>query len=1281
MKATLFGPLRLEDHQQRPSPLPPTANGRTLLAYLLLHTNQAHGRTHLATLLAPDDSEDKARRALTQALWQIRRALPDGAILTVGDTIQLDGTHIQRDVAAFDSLMADTLTAESLTPQLAAQLADGVALYRADLLNDLYDDWVYLPREQRRERFLRALELLAAWEKQNGRFPAALDIILKLTQADPLRESAQREALRLYAALNRPQAARRHYDQFRRYLHAEMGLPPDPQTQQLANAIANAAQEETAVYLPANATSTAYALSDTTHMPLIGRELERSQLIVQLNHLSQGQGGLIFLSGAPGVGKSRLLQELSRDAEWRGLVVGWGNGRELDAAPPYALFREALGELLTPLRWQQLRALLDDYWLHLAQPLLMNAEQGTRLTDYSLRAADHDHLEALSRLLLAIGQLRPLLLILDDVQWGDTASLEAIIYLSHRLRQQPLLVVLAFRSIEARADTAVWQSLNTLDAAGPRLRLSLEPLTPEATAEFISQGLGLRQEAPLFSQSLFAETQGSPLLLLESLRLLHDEGLLYRNERGEWRTPYDNATSDYAELRLTPASPAAPPLLERRLQQLPAAAQHTLQLAAVMGRDVQFGWLLAATEQPQAAALAALGLLVQRQFLQETPHAYRFSHDKIREAAYAQMSPEQRVIYHGAIAAVMAGDTHSRGGDVAQIAYHYRMGERWSEALYYTLQAAEQAHDLHALTAALDSYALARQILEEHHPLDTAEANEMLYRILVARQPLLFFSGQTAQQAAELADLRQLAAQLPDPALQADALLKEADYRARVRADSDTAVSLAQQVLELAQQHNLPRRAAEAWGVIGDARQVQGAFQESAAALQQAAALQEASGDNPQALTAVYSQLLYAERLNGRWAEGKALAEKLLALAEQMGDPMAQGNAHVAIARFYTDQSNHVASAAAFEMAVGFFQRIGARLNEARALANLGYSHWALRHYAQAIEMQEDALLIFHELDNQKSILLSYLNLATLYDEVGQTAQGAAYTAQGLALARQLGLQNYELALQIVQAQALVSQGALAEGAAILDAVTPLVAVEEELHTRADYWLVRGMWLVGNGRYPEAISAYVQAADLFAQEEYTDFVTAVRSFQALALWQMGEQAPALSLSATAVAALEESPGGEFIPEIYWHHAQICAQSAADSTTSAHYVEKAYAALTEQAASLPESTWMEAFWARPVYQAIRTAWEGQRVQRVQVWLPKLETAKVGRTAVSQLIAIEWTPDHPDDAQIANKVARRRQQIARLLSEAEVQGARATIAALAEALDSSQPTIKRDLAALR
>lgn len=385
MKAILFGPLRLEDEQQRPCPLPPTANGRTLLAYLLLHADQAHGRSPLAALLAPDDSEEKARRTLTQALWQVRRALPDEAILTSGDIVQLNSAFIERDVADFDRLMASVLVAESVTSVLAAQLTAGIALYNADLLNDCYDDWVFLPREQRRERYLYALELLAGWEKQNGRLPASLDYILKLTQADPLRESAHREAMRLYVALERPQAARQHYDQFRRYLQAEMGLPPAPKTQQLAaiiNATAGMSELERAVYLPTAAPALPYALSETTPMPLIGRELERSQLVAQLHPLSQGQGGLVFLSGAPGVGKSRLLQELTRDAEWRGLAVAWGNGRELDAMPPYTLLREPLGRLLTPLRWQQMHTLLDAHWLNLAQPLLARTEQETRITEH-----------------------------------------------------------------------------------------------------------------------------------------------------------------------------------------------------------------------------------------------------------------------------------------------------------------------------------------------------------------------------------------------------------------------------------------------------------------------------------------------------------------------------------------------------------------------------------------------------------------------------------------------------------------------------------------------------------------------------------------------------------------------------------------------------------------------------------------------------------------------------------------------------------------------------------
>lgn len=1288
MKATLFGPLRLQDEQQRPFPLPPTANGRTLLAYLLLHADQPHGRSHLAALLAPDDSEEKARRALTQALWQARRALPDGAIRALGDAIQLDTAQISRDVAAFDRLMAHALTAETPTAALAAQLAEGIALYHADLLNDFYDDWVYLPREQRRERYLRALELLAAWEKQNGRFSAALDYVLQLTQADPLRESAHQEALRLYAALNRPQAARQHYEQYRRYLQDEMGLNPDRQTRQLADAIAQSGQEETAVYLPASATP--YALSDTAHMPLIGRDQERGQLLAQLNRLAHGQGGLLFLSGPPGVGKSRLLQELTRDADWRGLAVAYGSGRELAASAPYALFQEALGSLLTPLRWQQVRALLDDYWLNLAAPLAGMADAEMRPPDTSARGShptEYAHYEAFSRMLFALGQLRPLLLILDDVQWADPASLELLTYLAGRLAGQPVLVALAFRSEEARAETAVWQTLNALDAVAPHLRLRLEPLTAEATAEFITQGLGLPRPAPRFSERLFAETGGLPLLLLESLHLLHEEGLLYRDARGDWRTPFDNQTADYAELPIGYGGPSATALTARRLRQLPAHARQTLEAAAIIGKDVPFNLLAAAVEQPRPVLFAALGLLAQRQFLLETPESYCFSHDKVRQAVYQEIDPARRIRLHRQTAALVAEQTPTA---VDRIAYHYRQGEQWPEALHFTLQAAERAYALSVIVAALDHYAVALQILETQAaaqaPLPPSQMAETRARILIARQSLLFTSGQTEQQEKELADLRQLVKQLPDPVWQADAALKEAHFAGEVQAQYDTAAALAREALTIAEAHQLPRRQAEAWKIIGMAGYHQGRYQESAAAYRRSVALWETLPDAAAQLMAAYAELIYNERVIGRIEEGMALAQKLLALAQAHGNQLGQASAHAAIANFYNDQGNHLASIHAYSEARAIFQRVGARLNEAKASANVGYGYWALRRYGEAIALTEESLFIFQELGAQRSVMLSYLNLAGLHYDIGQFERGNAYVADGLALATALKLDNYKLLFLTARAQALVRRGALAEAAALLAEMEPLLEKEEEWHIRGAYAAAQGFWLLAHDRLAEAAGAFQRAGDCFAQEGSSDFVVSMQSFRAYALWRMGEAAEALALSATAVAALEQTNGGENIQHIYWHHSQILGETGQDaagnpSPASRPFLEKAYRTIEEQADSLPDEAWRARVWAIPLHCQVRAAWEAAQPRRARVWLPKLETAVAGRTAVDQTCEIEWTPYDPADAQIADKVARRRRQLARLLAEAEAQGARPTIADLAAALDSSQPTIKRDLAALR
>ncbi|MDA0243650.1 MAG: AAA family ATPase [Chloroflexi bacterium] len=1261
MKAFLFGSLRLEDEAGQRLSLPPTADGRTLLAYLLHEADQPHGRTFLATLLNPDLSEEKARRALTQALWQVRRLLPPHTIQAHGDAILLDSHALGRDVAEFDARLEPV---ESHAEQMA-NLATAVRLYTADLLADFYDDWTHLPREQRRERFLHALEQLTQWEKQHGHLAAALDYALQLTHADPLRETAQQEVMRLYAALGRPQAAQQHYQQYHHYLEQELGIHPTAATQQLALALATPPPTAQAPYLPPAIAAVPYALQQTGQMPLIGREQERHQLVEQLLWLQMGQGGVIFVSGPPGIGKSRLLEEFGRDAAWRGLSVAWGYGRELVAVPPYALFIEAVGHLLTPLRWQQLAALVDGRWLELAAHLFPHAPTPPP----PQQLAQHQLLEAISRLLLGLSQLQPVLLIFDDVQWADTASLEALLYLSHRLRHHPILVVVAFRSAEARAEAAVWESLTLLDGTGLRLRLLLEPLLPEATAEFIQRGLGLSRHAPLFSQRLYTETEGNPLLLLESLRTLHDEGLLTQDEAGKWHTPYDTATADYAELGIGQHSPTAQALMHRRLRQLPPAAHDLLQLAAVIGREVQFGWLLSASPHPQPQTLATLSLLTQRQFLRETAEAYQFSHDKVRESIYHDMPAEVRRQYHQQIAAVIATQQPTA---VDLLAYHTQHGEQWAEAIAYTVQAADQARALYALSHALHQYALALHLLETHAPLPAEQAHHMRYHILLARQPLLYLTGQGEVQAVELEHLRQLAPQLPDPAQRVAILLKEADWAGTVQAAHQTAVALAEQALALAQQHLLPAHEAEAWQIIGAARYLQGSYQESMVALQQAASLWEGCGEQPDSLFEVYLQLVQNERMNGRWAEGLALAQKLLALAEAAHNEMAQAKAHTALAGFHIEQGNYTAGQAGYEHALALFRRLGARLKEASVIANLGYSFWALRDYGRAITLKEEALAIFEEMGHQKSILLSYLNLAGLYFEVGQLAKGEATTAEGIQLAQQLQLLNYELPLRIVRAQAWLNWGDTAEGEAILAAIAPQIAAEEELHTQATFWAAWGVAEVGHGRWEAAREAFTRAADLFAQEGYTDFVTAMHSFVALCRGQMGEVAGGVALSTAAVNQLAQSPGGEFVVEMFDHHAQLL-QMAGERVAARGALEKGLAAVAQQANSLPLD-WQAQFWQRPLHQQLKGAWAAVAPQQVVVALPN-------HAAPPAMVAVTWTVFDPLLDVGGDKKGRRQGQLARLAAEAAAQGARAGAGDYAAVLDVSLATVKRDLAEMR
>ena len=571
LRIQLFGPMQITQ-RGRALPLPPSRAARSLLAWLLLHPGKQHARAALLGVFWPDMPEADARRALTQALWQIRRAAPGLAQADRATIAITPGAAVFVDVLTFRALLRPGQPPET-TPSRLRQAVTLAA--RGELLEGFYDDWIFPERERLREQYLDALEQLAQIEKQEGNYQQALAAVSQINQTDPLRESAWQERMRLHAALGQPEAALQQYETYRRILAEELDAHPQPETDAMAQAIARQTGQTAVPFVPApDGADDAPAFTAAATLPLVGRTAERDALLRQITAVANRQGGIVFLSGEAGVGKSRLLQELAEAAAWRGVQPAWGYAQDRAAAPPFGPLVQALTAALSPLRIRQIRRLLPELWLAAAAQLL--PEITTVLPDLSPPPplppdqALLRQLEALTRLVLTLGEITPQIIILEDLHWADQRSLDALTYLSRRLAGSRILLLGSFREEEAQENEEVWRGLQAIEAAGLRLRLHLTPLAAESVAELVRQGLNLPQIAPRFSQRLYRQCGGNPFHVLETLRALYDNGLLYRDEQGVWHTPYDDTTGNYTEL---PIPAASEQVIRQRLERLTPEAR------------------------------------------------------------------------------------------------------------------------------------------------------------------------------------------------------------------------------------------------------------------------------------------------------------------------------------------------------------------------------------------------------------------------------------------------------------------------------------------------------------------------------------------------------------------------------------------------------------------------------------------------------------------------------------------------------------------------------------
>jgi DNA-binding winged helix-turn-helix (wHTH) protein len=424
--------------------------------------------------------------------------------------------------------------------------------------------------------------------------------------------------------------------------------------------------------------------------------------------VARREGALALISGPPGIGKTRLTEVAAAQLEAAGALALVGRAREGEGVPAFWLFAQVLRRLLEqPAAAEALREVAAHAG-ELAGLLGLRPADGAAPRAPAAAAPEASRFllfDAVTRALLRAARRRPLLIVLEDLQWAGSESLRLLEHLAHERLDAPLLVLGTVREEPRAAGSPVTRALSLLRAQDRCLEIALEPFSRGEVAALLEQVLG-RPAPPDLTSELFARSEGVPLFVREALRLLEERGALAEPER----VPREGV--------VLPAR--ALDLIRRPLERLSPAAASLVSAAAVLGRDFHLPAAAAVAGLARADALDRIDEAVLAGVLEAAPGgatAFRFTHALFQEAALAALSPGARARLHLRAAEHLerenAGDLSAV---LAELAHHHHRALAVGDperACRAALRAAEQGSRLGAWEQAAIHYEQAREAFEQ----------------------------------------------------------------------------------------------------------------------------------------------------------------------------------------------------------------------------------------------------------------------------------------------------------------------------------------------------------------------------------------------------------------------------------------------------------------------------------------------------------------------------------------------------------------------------------------
>ena len=598
----------------------------------------------------------------------------------------------------------------------------------------------------------------------------------------------------------------------------------------------------------------------------VGRESETAELGKLLARAKNGSGSLVLIGGEPGVGKTRLCEEILADAAEQQLLVLSGHSYEgegvqsfipfvetLEAASravPRTNFRAALGRAAPEIAklMPELRHIFPD----IPEPMQLPAEQQQRYLFNGFR-----------ELVRRLGRQTPIVWLLDDLHWAEESSLLLLQHLAQEIDSLPVLVLGTYRDVELEVGKPFEKALSQLVRQRLARRITLRRL-PQASVRDLLESLAGSRPPESLVRVIYHETEGNPFFVEEVFQHLSEEGKIFDRDGG-WKTDLKPDELEVPEgVRL---------VIGRRLERLSPEAPGILSAAALIGRVFNLGTLeslegfdpdsvLDAIEEAESAKLIA-------PVSSGREPSYRFTHELIRHTLLVGLSIRRRQRTHSRIAEVLETRDSENAGTIAHHLFQAGASADLVKTVRYLKSAGEREIETGAFQEALDHFDTALSLLEDESPETRAD-------LLFLKGRAAHTLGKTEETLAswnEAASLYESFGDVKGMSRTCIDILNEATWRA----DFDSAILIVRRGLAMTEHDVTPERC-RLLATAGACLASSGDCEEAPSLLRQSVTMAEKLGD-PLALGEVLHSGLYSHWLfmtSEQWLDDARRAVELL---------------------------------------------------------------------------------------------------------------------------------------------------------------------------------------------------------------------------------------------------------------------------------------------------------------------------------------------------------------------------------------------------------------------